>query len=170
MQWFHLEISILANKNNKRIIDWLIGLFCLFVCLIIYLDVQSINLHCLLLKVPGCSVDVRGLLLWQLALRFNGRWGFQHIFQRRWRRRKTKVRTRHFHSTQSRILDPPPAVLSSLELDGFRSHRVPSPHRVHAVVAKLLAAKPPTGTFEKYLFIYFVIILLSNCPILNVLH
>lgn len=70
--------------------------FCLFVCLIIYEDVQIVNLHCLLLKVPGCSVDIRGLLLWQLALR----WGFQHVFQRRWQRGKTKVRMQRVHSIQ----------------------------------------------------------------------
>lgn len=42
-----------------------------------------INFRFLLLKVPGCSVDLRGLLLRQPATRLGGQRVFQHIFQRR---------------------------------------------------------------------------------------
>lgn len=57
----------------------------------------------------------------------------------------------------------PSAVLSSLELDRFSIHRFLSPHRVHAFVVKVLAAKPPTGLSKNAdLFIFNTLIQLPN--------
>lgn len=92
------------------------------------------TLRSLLSKVPGCSVDVWEVLLWKLALPFIGQWGLPLLFQRRWQRGKTKVRSQHVHSVQwvriqicdrcdlacvSHVFS---AVLSSLELDRFSIH------------------------------------------------
>ena len=66
-------------------------------CITVF-SLRCINCQRMLLKVPGCCGELRGLLLWQPAARFGVLPVFQHIFQwrdeGRHRRRKTEVRQR----------------------------------------------------------------------------